>query len=178
MQIYPRSHEDFDCFIVPTVPALKQQQDTIATLIALSRQGVPPERIKLVFNMMEASLSVEDTYFLLWAFLAVQPLATVNTACRMRATDIYLRIRGLQGAQADLATLASDDTDFKALILQSRDTHEKLALAQKLATHRLASWVVPEHDACFAALGLVEALAPHSDSAVASTPGRARRVTP
>lgn len=178
MQIYPRSHEDFDCFIVPTVPALKQQQDTIATLIALSRLGVPPERIKLVFNMMEATLSVEDTYFLLWAFLAEQPLATVNTACRMRATDIYLRIRGLQGAQADLATLASDDTDFKALILQSRDTHEKLALAQKLATHRLASWVVPEHDACFAALGLVEALAPHSDSAVASTPGRARRVAP
>lgn len=187
MQIYPRSHEDFDCFIVPTVPAVKQQQDTIATLIALSRLGVPPERIKLVFNMMEAALSVEDTFYLLWAFLAEQPLAAVNTACRMRATDIYARIRGLQGVQADLATLASDETDYKALILQSRDTREKLALAQKLATHRLASWVVPEHDACFAALGLVDAVASPSQSSLEltlaavfadPTPELATRATP
>jgi len=187
MQIYPRSHEDFDCFIVPTVPALKQQQDTIATLIALSRLGVPPERIKLVFNMMEAVPSVEDTFYLLWAFLAEQPLAAVNTACSMRATDIYARIRGLQGAQADLTTLANDETDYKALILQASDTHEKLALAQKLATHRLASWVVPEHDACFAALGLVETLAPSPQSTraftptaffTAPTPALARRATP
>lgn len=156
MQLYRGSHEDFDCFIVPTVPALKQQQDTIATLIELSRLGVPPERIKLVFNMMEAALSVEDTFYLLMAFLAERPLAAVNPACRIRANEIYARIRGHQGAQADLARLASDDTDFRGLILQSRDTSEKLALAQRLATHRLASWVVLEHDACFAALGLVE----------------------
>jgi len=182
MQIYPESQEDFDAFIVPTIPVLKQQQDTIATLIQLSRLGVPPERIKLVFNMMEPTLSVEDTFYLLWAFLAEQPLATVNTACRLRATDIYARIRGRQGAQADLATLAHDDTNYKALILQTRDTHGKLALAQKLATHRLASWVVQEHDGCFAALGL-EALAPPSPSAQAAlfadpSPALATRAAP
>jgi hypothetical protein len=30
MQRYRGSHEDFDGFVVPTVPALKQQQDTIS----------------------------------------------------------------------------------------------------------------------------------------------------
>lgn len=157
MQLYCGSHEDFDCFIVPTVPPLKQQQDTIATLIELARLGVPPERVKLVFNMTEAGIPVEDSFYLLLAFLAEQPLAAVNTACRIRSNDIYARIRG---TKADLATLAHDDTDYKALIVKSRDTHEKLALAQKLATRRLACWVVPEHDACFAALGLVEGLEP------------------
>jgi hypothetical protein len=58
-----------------------------------------------------------------------------------------------------LAALASDDTDYKALIAKARDTAEKLALAQKLATRRLASGVVPELDACFAALALEPALA-------------------
>ncbi|MCU7370728.1 StbB family protein [Paucibacter sp. O1-1] len=169
MQLYRGSHEDFDCFIVPTVPALKQQQDTIATLIALSRLGVPPQRVKLVFNMVEATHSVDETFYLLLAFLAERPIATVNTACCIGANEIYARIRGLRGAEADLATLASDGTDYKALILQSRDTTEKLALAQKLATCRLASWVVPEHDACFAALGLADPLAPLSDSAQVST---------
>ena len=151
MQLYCGSHEDFDCFIVPTVPPLKQQQDTIATVIELSRLGVPPERVKLVFNMTEAGMPVEDSFYLLLAFLAEQPLAAVNTACRIRSNDIYARIRG---TKADLATLAHDDTDYKALIIKSHDANEKLALAQKLATRRLACWVVPEHDACFAALGL------------------------
>jgi hypothetical protein len=160
MQLYRGSHEDFDCFIVPTVPVPKQQQDTIATLIELSRLGVPPKRVKLLFNMVEATVSVEDAFYLLLAFLAERPLAAVNTACRMRANEIYARIRGLSGDQADLARLASDDTDYKGLIRHSSDIAQKLSLAEKLATHRLASWVVPEHDACFEALGLVEAQAP------------------
>src|SRR5436189_1333299 len=45
MHRYHGSHEDFDCFVVPTVPALKQQQDTIATLVELSSLGVPPSRL-------------------------------------------------------------------------------------------------------------------------------------
>jgi len=161
MQLYCGSHEDFDCFIVPTVPPLKQQQDTIATLIELSRLGVAPERVRLVFNMTEAGIPVEDSFYLLLAFLAEQPLAAVNTACRIRSNEIYARIRG---TQADLATLASDDTDYKAMIVKSHDANEKLALAQKLATRRLACWVVPEHDACFAALGLAQGLAPQPSS--------------
>src|SRR6185369_2107537 len=49
MQRYRGSHEDLDCFVVPTVPALKQQQDTIATLAELAQLGVPASRLKLVF---------------------------------------------------------------------------------------------------------------------------------
>ena len=53
MQRYRGSHEDFDGFVVPTVPPLKQQQDTIATLVELARLGMRPSRVKLVFNMVE-----------------------------------------------------------------------------------------------------------------------------
>ena len=59
MHRYRGSHEDFDCFVVPTVPALKQQQDTIATLVELADLGVTPSRLKLVFNMLEDDLDVE-----------------------------------------------------------------------------------------------------------------------
>src|SRR5438874_4085739 len=44
MRRYRGSHEDFDHFVVPTVPTRKQQQDTIATLAELSRLGVPAGR--------------------------------------------------------------------------------------------------------------------------------------
>src|ERR1700752_4266423 len=53
MRQYRGSHEDFDAFVVPTVPAFKQQKDTIATLVELSRIGVPPPRIRLLFNMVD-----------------------------------------------------------------------------------------------------------------------------
>ena len=53
MHKYRGSHEDFDYFVIPTVPALKQQQDTIATLTELSRLGVPASKLRIVFKQVE-----------------------------------------------------------------------------------------------------------------------------
>ncbi|MDP2261798.1 MAG: StbB family protein [Hydrogenophaga sp.] len=158
MQRYRGSHEDFDGFVVPTVPALKQQQDTIATLVELARMGVPAAKIRLVFNMVDRGVDFKNTFFLVLGFLTERPLATVNLECRLGTNEIYARVRH-QGV--DLATLARDDTDYRSLIVQAPHTTEKLALAQKLATRRLASGVVPELDACFAALGLGTDAAPN-----------------
>jgi hypothetical protein len=157
MHKYRGSHEDFDCFVVPTVAALKQQQDTIATLAELARLGVPPSRLKLVFNMVDDGADVAQLFDTLLDFIDQHPLAQVNTACRMGANEIYERLKStllIDGKGADLLALARDDTDYKALIVQAQGTPEKLALAQKLASRRLACGVVPELDACFAALAL------------------------
>ncbi|WP_457356060.1 StbB family protein [Roseateles sp. P5_D6] len=151
MQRYRGSQEDFDYFIVPTVPPVKQQQDTIATLVELSRLGVSAQRLKLVFNMVEVSASISPAFNFVLAFLAEQPIATADLACQIGQNEIYAR---LTKADADLPTLAADNTDYKALIANAKESAAKLALAQKLATRRLASGVVPELDACFAALCL------------------------
>lgn len=156
MQKYRGSQEDFDVFVVPSVPALKQQQDTIATLVELARLGVPPSKVRLVFNMVNSAADVPAHFDLVRAFLKAKPIAIENAACHLSANEVYGRIRG---SGADLTTLARDETDYKALIVKASDTAEKLTLAQKLATRRLALGVVPELDACFAALGLVENIA-------------------
>ncbi|NUZ08266.1 StbB family protein [Piscinibacter koreensis] len=151
MHRYRGSHEDFDCFVVPTVPALKQQQDTIATLAELAGIGVAASRLKLVFNMVEDETAVAPAFDTLLAFLREQPIATANIACALGTNEIYARI---DGSSADLYRLACDETDYKALIVQAKQAPERLALAQKLATRRLACGVMPQLDACFAALGL------------------------
>ena len=151
MRKYRGSHEDFDCFVVPTVPALKQQQDTIATLVDLSGIGVPSSRLKLVFNMVEDGTEVAQAFQLLLSFLEQEPIAQTSVHCHMGANEIYARIRNLH---TDLATLVADETDYKRLIAQADNTEQKLILAQRLATRRLATGVVPELDACFAALEL------------------------
>ena len=152
MRKYRGSHEDFDCFVIPTVTALKQQQDTIATLAELARLGVPASRLKLVFNMVENGVEVAEAFDTLLAFVNQNPIADVCTRCRLGANEIYARVRG---TGVDLTVLARDATDYKALIVKAKDTTEKLALAQQLATRRLARGVVPELDACFAALDLM-----------------------
>lgn len=156
MRRYQGSHEDFDFFVVPTVPELKQQEDTMATLSELARSGIPTSRLKLVFNRVDDRVDVAQAFEHLLAFLELRPVATVSTRCRLGTNEVYGRIAG---KGVDLAALARDDTDYKALIALAKNTDEKIALAQKLATRRLARGVVPELDACFAALDLEPARA-------------------
>ncbi|KAB2870618.1 MAG: hypothetical protein F9K36_15010 [Burkholderiaceae bacterium] len=151
MSRYRGSHEDFDCFVVPTVPATKQQQDTIATLVALARLGVPRDAVRLVFNMLEDDSDLEQAFKPLLAFLEKSPLAPPSIACRLNFNEIFGLVNG---AGSDLASLASDTTDYKGLIAATSDSDERLALARRLALRRLACGVVPALDACFAALDL------------------------
>jgi hypothetical protein len=155
MRKYRGSHEDFDYFVIPTVAALKQQQDTIATLAELARLGVSAARIRIVFNMVVEDSEVAQAFELLLAFVEQNPVASVSPRCRLSANEIYGRVRGIEiGSSAELAGLARDDTDYKTLIAEAPDVAQKVALAQRLATRRLACGVVPELDACFAALQL------------------------
>ena len=151
MRRYRGSHEDFDYFIVPTVPARKQQQDTIATLAELSRLGVPAEKVRLVFNMLEDSDEFERAFEPVLAFVRLNPVADVSQDCRLGLNEIYARANE---AGIDIATLAKDPTDYKAQIAAATEATKRLTLAHRLATRRLASGVVPKLDACFAALRL------------------------
>ncbi|MDO9203183.1 MAG: hypothetical protein Q8K50_15320 [Hydrogenophaga sp.] len=103
MQRYRGSHEDFDGFVVPTVPRLKQQMDTIATLVELNRIGVPAVRLTLVFNMIEDGVTVAQSFDRLLTFLKQQPIAQANPRCCLGANGIYAR---LKGTKTDLATSA------------------------------------------------------------------------
>ena len=156
MRQYRGSHEDFDVFVVPTVPALKQQQDTIATLVELSRIGVPSSRVRLLFNMVDDHDELERSFHPLLRFVSDHPIAKADPACWLGENEIYGR---LKTTGMDIGELVRDTTDYKALIAKAGDSAEKLALAHKLATRRLAHGVQPELDACFAALALESALA-------------------
>jgi hypothetical protein len=151
MRRYSGSHTDFDGFVVPTVPARKQQQDTTATLAELARIGVPAQRVRLVFNQLEDDSPIEKVFETLLAYCAVSGAVQPRMAARMRYNEVYARVRG---SGQSLIELAADTTDYKADISKAGSASEKLALAQKLATQRLARGVIPELDACFAALDL------------------------
>ena len=151
MRRYQDSQQDFDGYVVPTVPARKQQQDTAATLGELARIGVPPERLRVVFNQVDEDDPFDSTFATLLAYCASTGIARPNAAAVIAFNEVYSLVRG---SGQSLAELAADSTDYKALIAQAGKTSDRLALARRLATQRLARGVVPELDACFAALDL------------------------
>lgn len=161
MRRYCDSQEDFDGFIVPTVPARKQQQDTAATLAELARIGVPPERLRLVFNQVDDDNSVESTFSTLLAYCASSGVARPDQAARISFNEVYALLRGSGRLLTDLA---QDDTDYKAEIAKAESQTDKITLARRLAMRRLARGVIPELDACFDALQL-EALRQPAGSA-------------
>ena len=150
MRRYRDSQEDFDGFIVPTVPTRKQQQDTAATLAELARIGVPPARLRLVFNQVDDDSPIDRVFETLLAYCASSGVVRPEAAF-ISFNEVYALVRG---TGQSLAELAADRTDYKAEIAKASTQADKLALAQRLAIQRLARGVIPELDACFAALDL------------------------
>ena len=159
MRRYRDSQEDFDGFIVPTVPARKQQQDTAATLAELARIGVSPDRLRLVFNQVDDDNPIERTFDTLLSYCASTGVARARMGAFLSFNEVYALVRG---TTQTLAELAADRTDYKEAIGRATTQSDKLALAQRLAVQRLARGVFPELDACFEALELHD-LAHRSD---------------
>jgi len=151
MRRYDGSHEDFDYFILPTVPVPKQQQDTIATIVALTRIGVPFGKLRLVFNMVDQEMDFEREFESVLAFAKGLSQDLASPDCRLGTNEIYGFVNR---AHAVISELASDPTDYRRLIANASSPRERVALAQKLAYRRLAIGVLPELDRCFAALHL------------------------
>lgn len=151
MRRYRGSHLDFDGYIVPTVPARKQQQDTAATLAELARIGVPASRVRLVFNQVADDEPVERVFETLLAYCAASGTVKPRLAACLQYNEVYARVRS---TDQSLKALAADPTDYKQRIVQAGSTSDKVALAQQLATQRLARGILPELDACFDALDL------------------------
>lgn len=151
MRRYSGSHMDFDGFVVPTVPARKQQQDTAATLAELARIGVPAQRVRLVFNQVDDDDPIETVFETLLAYCAASGHAQPRMTACLRYNEVYARVRG---SDRSLVEVAADTTDYKSGISRAESMSDKIVLAQQLATRRLARGVIPELDACFAALDL------------------------
>lgn len=151
MRKFKGSHEDFDYFVIPAVPDVKQQKDTANTAEQLVKMGVPPDRIRIVLNRVEDTEQADKQFSALVGYLAINRVATLTPGACLSDNEIYQR---LKSDGRSITELASDKTDHKALIAKAASQDEKLALADQLAIKRLASGVLPELDACFKALAL------------------------
>lgn len=149
MRRYRQSHEDFDYYVIPTVPEKKQQRDTISTINSLAELGIPASKIRLVFNMVEIDDDPSKIFAALFNYHAAEKRFTLCPDAVLHVNEIYTR---LNGEASDLIAIRDDQTDYKAKIKEASNQEQKLLYARQLSNQRLAAGVVEEHDSVFKSL--------------------------
>ena len=149
MKQYKGSHEDYDYFIVPTVPASKQQRDTIATIDALADIGIPAKKIRLVFNMVALDESPERIFSGLFDYHASEKNFTLKADAVISTNDIYAK---LKSGEQSISEILNDPTDLKEKLKAAVDQDEKLHYSRMISVKRLAAGVTDELDGVFKSL--------------------------
>ncbi|WP_282677470.1 StbB family protein [Serratia marcescens] len=148
---YKGSQEDFDYFIIPTTPQNKQQMDTLVTIETLLDLDVEPERIKVIFNMVESERSFDKQFSTIlenktFKSLKIKDLPIVHSS------ELFTHLYEMDKT---LNSIVTDDRDFRALMRQSTDKQEIERLSTDRAIKRLATGVTEELDIAFKKLSIV-----------------------
>lgn len=149
MSQYKGSQEDFDYFVVPVVPAMKQQRDTISTIEALNDLRVPAKKIRVLFNQVEIGDDPGAIFSGLFEYQKAETKFTIKPDAVLHTSDIYPK---LAGSSTTLGQILADNTDYKEKIKTTTDSAEKLRYAQLVALKRQAAGVTEELDAVFKTL--------------------------
>lgn len=150
MQQYRGSHELWDYFVVPTVPSAKQIRDTIATIETLSGAGVPPEKIRLLFNKVESEdTDLQKAFGPIFAYHQAESTFTLNEAAVIYDHEFFKRAR--ENGQT-IEDIINDETDYAGLIKSAKSPEEKVMYSRKRALKWLAVELNEKMDTAFKAL--------------------------
>jgi MinD-like ATPase involved in chromosome partitioning or flagellar assembly len=148
MKMYRGSHEDFDFFVIPTVPKNKQERDTISTIEALHEVGVPAKKIRVVFNMVEPDDEPQQLFANLVRYGQEVKKFTLREAV-IHTNPIF---GFLKAGDLTVKDMVNDTTDLKAAAEAATTQEDKLKISRQIGMRRLAYGVDEELDAAFKAL--------------------------
>lgn len=116
---FEEAHEEIDFYIIPVTSGTKEQKETVAMVKSLAAIGVPPEKIRIIFNRVERDVVSEFSIIVNYHKLAQN--FTLNIECAVYETELFdaLSLKGLS-----LKSLMADETDYKEL-LKDKDADPK-----------------------------------------------------
>ena len=113
------AHEDYGVFIVPTTPDPKAQEDTLTTIDMLHYLGVEHDRIRIIFNKIDAFECVEDVYTKIFSRPDVVEAMQLTNARNTIAIKESAAFTAAQEHERQFSEIAADDTDYRALMRSS-----------------------------------------------------------
>lgn len=148
MKQYEGSHEEFDFFVLPVTPDVKQQKDTIATIEMLASLGVTAKKIRIIFNRVEDESELENQ------FAGLINYGKTTKRCKVCAKPVlFNELYGkVKDGKITAAALAEDQTDYRAGLRSAQTEEEKDHCKQMISLQRLAKSANRNLDEVFAEL--------------------------
>lgn len=138
MEKFKSAVGEFDLVLVPTVPADKQQRDTVSTIDWLAKLGVARAKVRVVFNQYpgEALEAVNNIYSLVTGYAATdgkhkavfEPYAVVS------ANEVFELAKE---SRKTIAELASDATDWRAARSEAKRAGDLVALERAMSSQMM-----------------------------------------
>lgn len=149
------AHQDIDLFLIPVTAEKKKQGDTINIIADLSDLGVPPEKIRTIFNFVDPADegSLPETFGMIYAFFSDTPrfsLSEKSTIYKAEVLEITFNIKTPEGKPITVYDLAADSADYKKMIRETSSPSQKHLYARRLAAVRLAQRAKDNFDGVFA----------------------------
>jgi hypothetical protein len=104
------SHIEIDCFVIPVTNDDKVLKETIRMITVLSAMGVPAEKIKLVFNRVEAK--VEEEFGPILNYAKKEKKCTANPKAGIFENELFDMV---SSKKITISAALADETDYKAL---------------------------------------------------------------
>lgn len=146
---YDQAHLEIDFYVLPVVASGKAQRETIKTIQALAQIGVPAERVRVLFNRVDADVKEEFAPIFGYARKAGGFMA--NPEAVIFENEIFDL---LANKRTTIKEILSDETDYRQK-LREVDRSDKSAIAHlsdMVALQSLARPVDRQLDRAFTAL--------------------------
>ncbi|ATW29856.1 plasmid stability protein StbB [Candidatus Williamhamiltonella defendens] len=117
---FDHSHEEIDFFILPVTAGTKEQKESISMLDSLSAIGIPPNKIRVIFNRVDSNVLEEFPFII--GFCKKEKSFIANTKCAIWENELFdaLSVKGLT-----VDALMKDETDYKSLLKSKTKASEK-----------------------------------------------------
>lgn len=150
MARFEDSHLEIDRFIVPVTSGTKEQKETMSMIGTLADFGIPPEKIHILFNRVEAD--VRDEFGLILTYAKKEKNCTANPDVAIFENEVFdmLAVR-----QLTISGALADETDYKAKLRElgkDGDAKLKSKYADMHAIKALAKSVNRNLDTVFSVL--------------------------
>lgn len=108
---FEESHIEFDYFVVPVTSGGKEQKESLKTIQALASVGVPPEKVRILFNRVDTDVAEE--FAPIFGYAKTSKAFVVNSAAAIYENEVF---NLLSAKKLTIEAVLSDETDYRALL--------------------------------------------------------------
>ncbi|MET3122301.1 hypothetical protein AAKU67_001895 [Oxalobacteraceae bacterium GrIS 2.11] len=144
---HDNAHQEIDLFIVPVPTGAKEQSEAVKTTELLRGLGVPPNKVRVLFNCVRDDVEKEFKVFL----AEIRALGFIEP--NLNAVVFYNRLfNWLHDKHMHISTLLNDQTDYKQLLGSDASDEQLDEWAEYFANQMAARSVSRNLDSAFNAL--------------------------